>query len=66
LERTYGFVERIGIGEIRAIIVDDTAGIASRLEADLARSAAAYRDPWKELRAAPAANQFNSLLPVIQ
>ncbi|HEY7208841.1 MAG TPA: nitrite reductase large subunit NirB, partial [Bryobacteraceae bacterium] len=47
LERTYGFVERIGIGEIRAIIVDDTAGIASRLEADLARSAAAYRDPWK-------------------
>ncbi len=66
LERTYGFVERLGIDTIREIIVNDRDGIAARLEADLHRSTEAYRDPWKQSITAPSANQFASLLPVIQ
>ncbi len=66
LERTYGFVERLGIEKIRSVVVDDSEGIAERLEADLQRSAAAYRDPWSDAVHSMAANQFASLLPVIQ
>src|SRR4029077_7543208 len=32
LERTHGFVERLGIERIRAVVVDDIDGIAARLE----------------------------------
>ncbi len=66
LERTYGFVERLGIEKIRSIVVDDSQGIANRLEADLRRSTAAYRDPWSEAVNSIVSNQFTSLLPVIQ
>ncbi|HLH01804.1 MAG TPA: nitrite reductase large subunit NirB [Bryobacteraceae bacterium] len=66
LERTYGFVERVGIAKIREVVVDDSEGIAERLEKDLARSSAAYRDPWKDLVNAPGPNQFHSVLTVIQ
>ena len=66
LERTYGFVERIGVAKIREVVVDDSEGIAGRLEADLRRSTSAYRDPWKDLMQTPGSNQFDSLLTVIQ
>ncbi len=66
LERAYGFVERMGIEKIRAIVVNDEEGIGERLENDLARCSAAYRDPWKNLLNAPGPNRFNSLLTVIQ
>lgn len=66
LERTYGFVERIGIEKIRAIVVDDSEGIAQRLEDDLRRTVKAYRDPWKEAYVPATPNQFASMLPVIQ
>ena len=33
LERTYGFVERVGMDKIRAIVVEDSEGIAARLDA---------------------------------
>jgi len=66
LERTYGFVERVGIEKIRAIVVEDSEGIAAQLEANLLRSTKAYRDPWKALIEAPTANQFVSLAPVMQ
>jgi len=66
LERTYGFVERIGIAKIRAVVVDDSEGIASRLDEELRKSVAAYRDPWKEAHMPATPNQFASLLPVIQ
>ena len=66
LERTYGFVERVGIDKIRAIVVDDSEGIAQRLENDLHRTVEAYRDPWKEAYVPATSNQFASMLPVIQ
>jgi nitrite reductase (NADH) large subunit len=64
LERTYAFVPRIGIERIREIVVDDADGIAADLDARMAASVAAYRDPWKE-RADPATpGQFRTSLPL--
>ncbi len=66
LERTYGFVQRIGIEKIRAVVVEDSEGIVARLDEELQKSIAAYRDPWKEAYMPATPNQFNSLLAVIQ
>jgi nitrite reductase (NADH) large subunit len=66
LERTYGFVERVGIEKIRAVVVDDSEGIAARLDEELQKSTESYRDPWKEAFLPATPNQFVSLLPVIQ
>ena len=64
LERTYAFVPRVGIDRIRQIVVDDADGIAAELDAAMAASVAAYRDPWKE-RAQPATpGQFRTSLPL--
>ncbi len=50
LERTYGFVEPLGIEKIRSLVVEeDNDRIASRREADLRRSTAAYRVPGTKL-----------------
>ncbi len=55
---------RIGIGRIREIVVDDADGIAGDLDAAMAKSVAAYRDPWQE-RATPATpGQFRTALPL--
>ena len=66
LERTYGFIERLGIEKIRSIVVDDSEGIGERLEKSLEESIAAYKDPWKEAYAPATPNQFASLLPILQ
>jgi nitrite reductase (NADH) large subunit len=66
LERTYGFVERVGIDKIRAVVVEDSEGIAARLDAAIAASIAAYKDPWQEAYTAPRPTEFASLLPVMQ
>jgi nitrite reductase (NADH) large subunit len=66
LERTYGFVARVGIEKIRAVVVEDSEGIAERLDRDLERTVAAYYDPWEEGRAPRATNQFRGVLPVVQ
>ena len=65
LERTHGFVERLGIAKIRAIVVDDSEGIAARLEQEIEETMAAYKDPWKEAYRPATPNQFSSLLPVL-
>ncbi len=65
LERTYGFVERVGIQKVRSIVVDDSEGISARLDKEIEESMAAYRDPWKEARVPATQNQFITLLPVI-
>jgi nitrite reductase (NADH) large subunit len=65
LERTHGFVQRVGIDKIRAVVVEDSEGIAERLEREIAAAKAAYKDPWKEAVATPAPNEFSSLLPVL-
>ncbi len=66
LERTYGFVERVGIAKIRAVVVDDSEGIADSLDRALERSIEAYRDPWQEALKPATPNQFASRLPIVQ
>lgn len=66
LERTYGFVERVGVAKIREVVVEDSEGIAARLDADLQSSVDAYRDPWLEASAPATPNQFASHLPIVQ
>jgi nitrite reductase (NADH) large subunit len=63
-ERTYTFVERMGIERVRAVIVDDSDGIAAQLDAAMEAAAAAVKDPWKEADAPATENQFVSLIPV--
>ena len=63
-ERTHSFIERVGIERTRAVVVDDSEGIAAALDAAMEASTAAVRDPWLE-RAKPATpNQFAAPIPV--
>ncbi|MGC4834992.1 nitrite reductase large subunit NirB [Micromonospora vinacea] len=64
LERTYAWVPRLGIDHIRAVVVDDIDGIAARLDAAMAASVAAYRDPWLERRDPVTPGQFRTSLPL--
>ncbi|MDO8675947.1 MAG: nitrite reductase large subunit NirB, partial [Candidatus Omnitrophota bacterium] len=48
LERTYGFVERVGIDVLRGILVDDSLGICAQLDERIQKAVDAYKDPWKE------------------
>lgn len=66
LERTYSFVERVGIAKVRAVVVDDSEGIAERLDEALQKSVDAYVDPWREAYTPKTENQFKSLLPIVQ
>ncbi|MEV6930731.1 nitrite reductase large subunit NirB [Dactylosporangium sp. NPDC051485] len=63
LERTYAWVPRLGIDHIRAVVVQDAEGIAARLDASMAASVAAYRDPWLERVEAATPGQFRPSLP---
>jgi nitrite reductase (NADH) large subunit len=65
LERTYDWVPRIGIEKIRAVVVDDTDGIAAGLDARMQKSVDSYRDPWLEGRKPVEAGQFRTSLPLI-
>ncbi len=54
LERTYDFVERVGIEKVRAIVVGASDGELgdsaerARLDAEMEKAVAAYVDPWTE------------------
>jgi nitrite reductase (NADH) large subunit len=63
LERTYAFVPRVGVGKVRAVVVDDSEGIAARLDAAMQASVDAYRDPWQERDITP--GQFRPALPQV-
>ena len=65
LERTYGFLERVGIDHIRAVVVEDSEGIADRLDAAMQATVDAYVDPWLEAYTPATANQFVSTLPMV-
>jgi nitrite reductase (NADH) large subunit len=65
LERTYAFVPRIGVEKIRAIVVDDADGDADRLDAAMAASVDAYRDPWLERQEPVTPGQFRTSLPLV-
>ncbi len=66
LERTYGFVERLGIAKIRSVVFEDSEGAGERLDRAMQDTVAAYRDPWREAYVPATPNQFASLLPVLQ
>jgi nitrite reductase (NADH) large subunit len=59
-ERTYTFVERVGIAKIKAIVVDDSEGLCAALDKALDESAAATRDVWLERDTPKTENQFRT------
>ncbi len=63
-ERSYGFVERIGIERLRAILIEDSEGQAARLDQEIEAAVAAYRDPWVEGRQPYEPTQFAEAAPV--
>jgi nitrite reductase (NADH) large subunit len=65
LERTYDFVERIGIDDVRAVVVHDERGIAARLDAEMEAAVDAYVDPWREATAPVHPAQFSEVLVTI-
>ncbi len=65
LERTYSFIPRVGLDKIKAIVVDDSEGIAARLDAAMQATVEAYVDPWLEADRPATPNQFVSTLPVL-
>jgi nitrite reductase (NADH) large subunit len=68
MERTYGFVERIGIGRLKSALVEDELGLCNQLDAAIDKAAAAHRDPWKEaeLPAYPAQFEGPELVRVLK
>jgi nitrite reductase (NADH) large subunit len=65
-ERSYTFVERLGIERIRAIVVEDSERLCTDLDRVLQESVdAATRDPWQERDAPATTNQFRTSLPVL-
>ncbi|MDQ2731553.1 MAG: nitrite reductase large subunit NirB [Armatimonadota bacterium] len=66
LERTHSFVERLGMEKIRAVVMDDSEGIAERLDRAMQTSVEAYTDPWREAYSPATPNQFTTILPVLQ
>jgi nitrite reductase (NADH) large subunit len=61
LERTYAFVERVGIAEIARVVLDEDSGEPARLRERLAIAREALRDPWQEAVAAGDAAPFGDL-----
>lgn len=53
MERSYGFVERLGIERLREVLVEDKEGVCARLDAEIAAAVAAYTDPWATEAAQP-------------
>jgi NAD(P)H-nitrite reductase large subunit len=46
LERTYDFVERVGIERLRQILVEDSEDMCARLDQEIQAAVDAYVDPW--------------------
>jgi nitrite reductase (NADH) large subunit len=62
LERTYDFVERIGIDRLRALLVEDAEGICEQLDRAIQAAVDAYVDPWLEAERPVHPSQFVSIL----
>jgi nitrite reductase (NADH) large subunit len=63
-ERTHTFIERVGLERARAVVVDDSEGIAEALDAAMEAATAATKDPWLERTKPKTANQFAAPIPV--
>ena len=64
LERTYAFVPRVGLDHIRAVVVEDSEGIADRLDAAVQEHADTYVDPWTTGPNPLTPGQFRTSLPL--
>jgi nitrite reductase (NADH) large subunit len=65
LERTYDFVPRVGLEELKALLVEDRDGIVAGLDERMQESVDSYRDPWLEGREPVTSGQFADALPLI-
>lgn len=65
LERTYDFVPRVGLDELKALLVEDRDGIVAGLGERMQAAIDAYRDPWLEGREPVTSGQFADALPLI-
>jgi nitrite reductase (NADH) large subunit len=65
LERSYDFVPRVGLDELKALLVVDRDGIVAGLEQRIQAAVDAYLDPWTEGRAPATSGQFSDALPLI-
>jgi nitrite reductase (NADH) large subunit len=66
LERTYKWVPRIGIEKIRAVLIDEADdAFLEHLDASMAKSVDAYRDPWLDGRQPVTEGQFRTSLPLL-
>src|SRR3954452_24191934 len=46
LERTYDFVPRVGLDQLKKILLDDSLGLCEYFDHEVEASIAAYVDPW--------------------
>ena len=65
LERTYDFVPRVGLDELKALLIEDRDGIVTGLEERMQTAVDAYVDPWTEGRTPATTGQFADALPLI-
>ncbi|HCS57875.1 MAG TPA: nitrite reductase large subunit, partial [Gordonia polyisoprenivorans] len=65
LERTYAWVPRIGIDELRAILVDDRDDVVAGLQERIDEAVAGYVDPWLDRDEPKSPAQFSSALPLL-
>jgi nitrite reductase (NADH) large subunit len=61
-ERTYDFVPRVGLEEIRKHVLDEESGEPERLRARLAEAKEASFDPWQERVKNKTKNQFAGVI----
>ncbi|GHO95514.1 nitrite reductase [NAD(P)H] [Reticulibacter mediterranei] len=66
LERTWAFVERLGIDHLRQLLVEDSEGICQRLDEAIQASVDAYVDPWQEAVTPATPTQFSQVLNVVE
>lgn len=64
MERSWAFVERVGVDHLRKVLVEDAEGICARLDADMQATVESYEDPWEEAEKPVHPTQFTTLLPV--
>jgi nitrite reductase (NADH) large subunit len=56
-------MDRMGIERARAVVVEDSEGIAAALDAAMEESVQATYDPWMERVKEKTPNQFAGLMP---
>ncbi|MCX6020357.1 MAG: nitrite reductase large subunit NirB [Chloroflexi bacterium] len=66
LERTYDFVERVGVEPLRRLLVDDAEGICARLDEAIQAAVDAYADPWQEAVHPVHPSQFAGAVPMAE